>query len=121
MTVYDEDFMKLVMDFDKMLEGDWFNELDKPNENHSSVETPQWKIHTLQYALRTLYTVIDYQMHETNRMHSILEKLPDTDEFKAVKQELKQVREEALPALTAIKKLTENLEESKNKKVDYIG
>lgn len=121
MIPFDEDFIKQVMDFDKALEGDWFTELDKPKEYPSLLEKPQWKIHALQISMRVLFTVIEYQMKESNRIRSILEKLPDTDEFKVVKEDLNQIREEAISTLAPIKKLAESMESSKNKKVDYIG
>ncbi len=121
MTVYDENFIKDVMNFDDMLEGDWFKELDNPKEHTGFLEQPQWKIHSLQYAVRVLFMVIKTEMKETNRIHSILGKLPDTDEFKAIKQELKQIREEALASLIPIKKLSESMESSKNARPDYIG
>ncbi len=121
MIPFDEDFIKQFTDFESALEGNWFKELDNPKEHTGFLEQSQWKIHALQCTMRVLFTVVKFQMKDTNRIHSILEKLPNTDEFKAVKDELQQVREEALSALTPIKKLAQNLEESKNQKVDYIG
>lgn len=120
MTIYDDDFIKQVMGFNEPLEGNWFEELDKPEEHTSLTSKPQWKIHLLQYAVRVLFAVIKYQMKDANRIHSILEKLANKDDVEAIKEELKQVREEAVSALIPIKKLSKSLEESKNKKTDYI-
>jgi len=68
-----------------------------------------------------LMTTTIFHMKSTNLLFATLERLPKTDEFNQVKQELKKIRSEALSALIPIKKLAQDLEESKNKKVDYIG
>ena len=121
MIIYDKEFIKQIMDFEKELEGNWLEELENPEKHKSFKSQPRWKIHSLQTATRVLFRVLNYQMNDANRIHSILEKLPDTEEFKAVKQELKQVREETISTLIPIKKLAESMESSKNKKLDYIG
>ncbi len=60
-------------------------------------------------------------MKNINKINSRLQKLLNTNEFKTIKEEVGQIRNEDIPALESIRKLTAGLEKSKNKKVDYIG
>lgn len=120
MTTFDDDFIKRVMGFVKPLEGNWFEELDKPEEHTSFTSKPQWKIHLLQYAVQVLFVVIKYQMKDANRIHSILEKLANKDDVEIIKEELKQIREDTAETLIPLKEFTDQLEESKNRKVGYI-
>ncbi|MFQ5782515.1 MAG: hypothetical protein ACE5GR_05620 [Nitrosopumilus sp.] len=70
---------------------------------------------------QVLFSTAIMQMKSINLMFSALERLPNNEEFNTVKKELEKQKKDTLETLLPIKKLSEQLEASKNKKVDYIG
>ena len=79
------------------------------------------KIRDLQYAVKMLYVIVRSEMLQTNKIKNIISKLPDREEFKGLKQEVETQKINSVETLLPIKKLADELQESKNKKVDYIG
>ncbi|QLH07423.1 hypothetical protein [Nitrosopumilus ureiphilus] len=121
MTTYPENFMKDVMGFSKTLSNENWQKMLNGMNNDEAISKIQYYLIDVQTAIKILYVVIENEMKETNRIRVLLDKLPDTKEFEAVKHELAQQRKESIETLLPIKKLSEALEESKNRKVDYIG
>jgi hypothetical protein len=68
-----------------------------------------------------LFSTVIYQAKQTNHLFSALEKLPNTIEFNELKQELEKQKQNTIETLLPLKKLAEDLEESKNKELSYIG
>jgi len=118
---YDEELFKGVKDFEKMLDGDWYDELTKIKDPDIHSSTMKWKIRDLQYAVKMMYIIMQAEMSQTNKIKNIISKLPDHEEFKELKQEVETQKINSIETLLPIKKLADDLQESKNKKVDYVG
>jgi len=121
MTVYDEDLLKTMDDYLEMIKGDWIEELHKTSDPDQVLSQLKLKIPRLQNTLQLLLIVTKFEMSQTNKMRDILSKLPDSEEFKELKQELEIQKNNVVETLLPIKKLADNLQESKNKEINYIG
>lgn len=70
---------------------------------------------------QALFSTVIYQAKMLNHLYSALEKLPNTTEFNELKHELEKQKKDTVETLLPIKKLSEALESSRNRKLDYIG
>lgn len=92
---------------------------DKKNDEiifHLKFDLPRMGI-----IMGLLLSTTIYQAKTINRLFSALERLPNTKEFDKLKQELEKQKISVTETLLPIKKLAEDLEESKNKELNYIG
>lgn len=121
MTTYGEDFIKKIMEFEYLLKSKQYERVrDASNTEELLFEMKQFIV-DLATSIQVLYLVAKSEMKETDRIWALLEKLPKTKEFDQLKNELEQHRKDSIEVLLPIKKLAVALEESKNRKLDYIG
>lgn len=117
---YDEDLIKQVKQFDDVLDKNWYKTLDELPEN-KAVSEMKWCIHYLQYAVKVLYVIIESEMKQTNKINKIISKLPNEEKFQELKKVIEDRDGDIEQTLKPLSGYVKELEESKNRKVDYIG
>lgn len=119
--IYNNEYIKSHEEFNKKLADIVSNYSVKDKSLDDEMSNVIYDLPMMGIITQALFITTINQMKQINRLFSILENIPNNKEFEQVKQELEKQRKDSIETLLPIKKLSESLEASKNKKVDYIG